>query len=182
MTESYATLSQESLAESPRIYVLLLRQDDPRKCSAAKLAKFRLATPLFRMRQIPRRTIVLNPFAPQVLLPADRAMAERNGIVSIDCSWEKVDKAFAIRMPGEPRRLPPLLASNPVNYAKVHKLSSAEAIAGALCIMGLSDRATRILSLFKWGPAFFTLNSQLLRSYSQAATEADVARISADFF
>ena len=75
MTESHAALGNGSAAASPRLYVLLMKQDDPRKCSAAKLAKFRLANPLFRMRQIPRRAIVLNPFAPQILLAADKALA-----------------------------------------------------------------------------------------------------------
>jgi len=72
-----------------------MKQDDPRKCTAAKLAKFRLATPLFRMRQVPRMAIVLNPFAPRVLLPGDALLAEKSGIVAVDCSWERIEKAFA---------------------------------------------------------------------------------------
>lgn len=162
--------------------MLLLKQDDPRKCTAAKLAKFRLATPLFRVRQIPRRAIVLSPFALQVLLNGDGELAEKSGIVAVDCSWERVEKAFAIRTPGERRRLPPLLAGNPVNYAKVHKLSSAEALAAALYIMGFKDSAARLLSLFKWGDGFFSLNSELLESYREAVTEDDLMRAEAEFF
>lgn len=175
-------MNERSSEITPRVYVLLLKQDDPRKCTAAKLARFRLATPLFRMRQIPRMAIVLNPFAPRVLLPGDARLAEKNGIVAVDCSWERIEKAFAIRIPGEARRLPPLLASNPVNYAKIHKLSSAEALAGALYIMGFKDNAARLLTLFKWGEGFFSLNSELLESYCQALTENDLLQAEAEFF
>jgi len=45
-----------------RPLVYMLRQDDPSKCTAAKLVKFRIAEPA---RHIGRRTIVLNPFSSQ---------------------------------------------------------------------------------------------------------------------
>ena len=167
---------------TPRVYVLLLKQDDPRKCTAAKLARFRFATPLYRLKQVPKRCIVLNPFAPHVLLHGDGSLAERNGILAVDCSWERVEKAFAIRIPGQARRLPPLLASNPVNYAKIHKLSSAEALAAALYIMGFKDSASRLLTLFKWGEGFFSLNSELLESYCAALTEKDLLQAQTEFF
>ena len=167
---------------NPKIYVLLLKQDDPRKCTAAKLAKFRLAIPIFRTRQIPGKAIALNPFASRILLPSDNLLAEKNGVVAVECSWEKVENVFTIQSRGEPRRLPPLLASNPVNYAKVHKLSSAEALAAALYIMGFKHTATQLLSLFKWGNTFFTLNSELLGAYRKVVTEEDVMQVQASFF
>ena len=40
--------------------VLMLKQDDPRKCSAAKLVKFGLAKPVTRTAS---RTLILNPFS-----------------------------------------------------------------------------------------------------------------------
>lgn len=166
----------------PKIFVLLLKQDDPRKCTAAKLAKFRLATPLFRVRQVPRKAIVLNPFAPQVLLPNDGDIAAKSGIVAVDCSWEKADKMFGVRMPGQPRRLPQLLAANPVNYAKPHKLSSVEALAAAAYIMKFKNMARRLLELFKWGDSFLTLNSEVLESYCRVLTEDDLIRAQAEFF
>jgi pre-rRNA-processing protein TSR3 len=162
--------------------VLLLRQDDPRKCTAAKLARLRLATPIFRIRQVPRRAIVLNPFAPQVLLPGDSTLAAKSGIVAVDCSWEKAEDAFGIRMPGEPRRLPQILASNPVNYAKLHKLSSVEALAAALYIMKFKKASARLLAPFKWGEGFFSLNSEVLESYSEVLTEKDLVEAEAEFF
>jgi pre-rRNA-processing protein TSR3 len=166
----------------PTVYVLLLKQDDPRKCTAAKIARHRLAKPLFRIKQIPTRSIVLNPFASEVLLPRDRSLAEQNGLVVIDCSWERVQTAFAMRLPGEGRKLPTLLAANPVNYARPHKLSSVEALAAALSIMGFRDRAVRLLSLFKWGETFLTLNSEPLESYSLADSLRAMSDAEAQFF
>ena len=40
--------------------VLMLKQDDPRKCSAAKLVKFGLAKPVTRTAS---RTLILDPFS-----------------------------------------------------------------------------------------------------------------------
>ena len=164
------------------MYVLLLKQDDPQKCTAAKMARHGLAQPLFRMKQISQRSIVLNPFATEILLPRDRGMALENGLVVVDCSWEKVQAAFALRMRGQGRRLPTLLAGNPTNYAKAHKLSSLEAAAAALQIMGFGEKAARLLALFKWGPTFLTLNSEPLKSYSSVETPANMADAEAEYF
>jgi pre-rRNA-processing protein TSR3 len=164
------------------LYVLLLRQDDPRKCTAAKLARLGFAKPLFRMGQIPRRGLVLSPFAPEILLSKDRVVAQEKGLVAVDCSWERVQTAFALHMPGEGRRLPALLASNPVNYAKLHKLSSLEALAAALYIMGFKERAVQLLGLYKWGGTFLTLNAQPLEAYAAADTLNSVTDAEAQFF
>jgi pre-rRNA-processing protein TSR3 len=166
----------------PRVYVLLLKQDDPRKCTAAKIARFRLATPLYRMREIPRNALILNPFAPQPILLEDRARAMEYGVVAVDCSWEKVVGAFEKSPSDCGRRLPTLLAANPVNYSKPEKLSSAEAIAAALYIMGFVEKAQHVLSLFKWGPTFLTLNHEPLESYSKARTVAHMSTLESEFF
>jgi pre-rRNA-processing protein TSR3 len=168
--------------DEPAVYVLLLQQDDPRKCTAAKMARHRLAKPLFRLKQIPRKSIVLNPFASEILLPQDRRLAQESGLGVVDCSWEKVQAVFAIGMRGEGRRLPTLLAANPVNYAKPHKLSSVEALGAALIVMGFRESAARLLGLFKWGASFLTLNDQPLRSYSLASDVKAMLEAEAQYF
>lgn len=175
-------MRDHSRNDEPVVYVLLLKQDDPRKCTAAKMARHRSAKPIFRVRQIPSGAIVLDPFASEVLLPRDKALAKQNGVVAVDCSWERVQGAFAMRMRGEGRRLPTLLAANPVNYAKPHKLSSAEALAAALIVMGFGESAARLLGLFKWGKSFLTLNDQPLRSYSLADNAKAMLEAEAQFF
>ena len=164
------------------MYALLLRQDDPRKCTAAKLVKFGLVRGLYSPRQIPRRCLVLNPFATKLLTNHDRVEALTHGLMAVDCSWEKVEAAFALRLPGEGRRLPILLASNPVNYAKQRKLSSLEALAASLYIMGFRERAGQLLSIFKWGPNFLALNNEPLAAYAAAGSEEGLISAESEFF
>jgi pre-rRNA-processing protein TSR3 len=85
-------------------------------------------------------------------------------------------------LPGVGRRLPTLLAANPVNYAKPHKLSSLEALAASLHIMGFKEKATQLLSIFKWGPTFLTLNEQPLDAYASAVDETALAKAESEFF
>jgi pre-rRNA-processing protein TSR3 len=159
-----------------------MRQDDPRKCTAAKMARMRLAIPLYSLNRIPRRSIVLDPFSRKVVLPSDRLRVDVDGLVAVDCSWEKVDSAFAINLPGSGRRLPTLLAANPTNYAKQHKLSSLEAMAAALYTTGFKELAARLLSVFKWGNTFLTLNHEPLEAYSRAENEEEMTVAEAEFF
>ena len=173
---------REQNLQSPRIYVLQLRQDDPKKCTAAKLVRLRLASPLYRIRQVPQRSLVLNPFSPEVLLNRDKAEALRYGLVAVDCSWENVQATFTNRLPGRSKRLPTLLASNPVNYAKPHKLSSLEALAGSLHMMGFRGEARRLLSIFKWGETFLTLNAEPLEAYASASDEKGLIEAESQFF
>jgi pre-rRNA-processing protein TSR3 len=176
-------LSREDKGRSePSVFVLELRQDDPRKCTAAKMAKFRLVIPIYRARQIPRRSLVLNPFARECLLSKDRFQASTYGLVAIDCSWEKAQTTFIAQVRGRNLRLPTLLASNPVNYARLNKLSSVEALAASLHILGFREKASRLLSLFKWGPTFLTLNAQPLEAYASATNEDELLRAESQFF
>jgi rRNA small subunit aminocarboxypropyltransferase len=178
--ESSSRKNQDTAA--PQLYVLQLRQDDPKKCTAAKLVRFGLAKPLYRPRQVPRESLVLNPFAPKYLLNQDRVRALNHGVVAIDCSWEKAQLVFETRLPGGSRRLPTLLAANPVNYAKPSKLTSLEALAASLYIMGFQEKAVQLLSIFKWAPHFLTLNNQPLDAYSSAQEETQLREAMSEFF
>jgi pre-rRNA-processing protein TSR3 len=166
----------------PRVYVLQLRQDDPKKCTAAKLVKFRKAKPLYKFRQVPRDSLLLNPFATNYLLNKDKVQAVKDGLVAVDCSWEKAGVVFETQLPGRSRKLPTLLAANPVNYAKPGKLTSLEALAAGLYIMGFQTEAVQLLSIFKWGPHFLTLNAQPLEAYSSASNEAELTKVISEFF
>jgi pre-rRNA-processing protein TSR3 len=80
------------------------------------------------------------------------------------------------------RRLPALLAGNPINYANLGKLSSVEALAGALLIMGYNDEAALILNKFKWGHTFYELNSYALAEYAKAENEVQMRDIEREYF
>jgi len=152
--------------------VFMLKQDDPRKCSAAKLVKFGLAKPVTRTAS---RTLILNPFSKKILLKSDKKFV--NSITGIDCSWNLVTSAFKKPFTGISRKLPPLLAGNPMNYSKLNKLSTVEALAGAVYILGEPDLTHNLLQKFKWGNTFFELNKNLLQDYSKAQSEAEILEI-----
>jgi pre-rRNA-processing protein TSR3 len=75
-----------------------------------------------------------------------------------------------------------MLAANPTNYSKLGKLSSAEALAGALYILGEKAQAIAIMDKFKWGHTFLELNSNLLEDYASAETEEQVSQIELEYF
>ncbi len=162
----------------PQVY--MMRQDDPSKCTAAKLAKFHIAEPV---RFIRKDTIVLSPFSDTLLTRNDAKIA--GAVCAIDCSWERADevaKHQRVFSSGIGRRLPAMLAANPVNYAKLGKLSSAEALAGALYILGDRQTAAEILNKFKWGHTFLELNANLLEDYAKAETPEQVKQVQQEYF
>ena len=165
----------------PKLFVYMMEQDDPRKCTAALLTRKGLAIPKRRLSQIREDAVVLNPASPRFLLPSDTANAVRAGLVAIDCSWEKAERVFMRRLRGANRKLPALMAANPVNYARLGKLSTAEALSAALYIMSFRSRAAEVLSQFSWGRTFFDLNQQLLQRYARASDEKSIVRIHRDF-
>jgi len=160
-----------------QIQIMMFEQDDPAKCTAAKLVKFRIAK---RIKHISRYDLILNPFAKEFLLRSDRDLT--GSITAIDCSWELAQNTFLKKFEGISRKLPPLLAGNPVNYSKVGKLTTAEAIAGALYIMDYLDLANSVINKFKWGHTFLDLNQYLLEDYSNAQSYDDVVKISREYF
>jgi pre-rRNA-processing protein TSR3 len=156
-------------------------QDDPRKCTSAKLERLHLAEPIRNFRQIPRKAIVLNPVSNRSLSFQDRQLVQYYGLVGLDCSWNQADTIFQSDIRGENRRLPTLLAGNPTNYSSRGRLSTVEALAAALIITGFRDSARRLLSIFKWGETFLTLNEEPLREYADTPLEKMVER-ERDFF
>lgn len=158
-----------------RVYVLMLKQDDPKKCTAAKMARFGLARPVRRM---PKNFAVLHPYADTILLPSDGNVP---GVCAVDCSWRLAPEQFAGPVPGHARRLPPLLAGNPLNYSKIGMLSTAEAVSAALHIMGFSRDAEVIMGKFRWGHTFLELNASLLDEYSRASTAGDIRDIAKSY-
>lgn len=162
----------------PQVY--MMRQDDPFKCTAAKLAKFRIVE---SVKFIRKDAIVLNPFSKTLLTRNDSQVAF--SVCAVDCSWEKADDVVRhqrIFSAGIGRRLPAMLAANPTNYAKLGKLSSAEALAGALYILGEKQTAMDITNKFKWGHTFVELNANLLDDYSNADTQEEIVHLEQEYF
>ena len=161
---------------SMKLQVLMFYQDDPRKCTAAKMVKFGLAQ---NIKKIGSKGLVLDPFSEKTLLPSSKSLI--NSIVGIDCSWNLANEAFSKKFHGIKRKLPPLLAGNPVNYAKLNKLSTVEALSASLFILGFKDQSLLLLDKFKWGHTFYDLNKNLLDEYSKLENEEQVDSILQDF-
>ena len=159
-----------------KLQVLMFYQDDPKKCTAAKMVKFGLAQ---NIKKIGNRGMVLDPFSKKTLIPKDRSLI--NTIVGIDCSWNLADQAFLKKFNGIKRKLPPLLAGNPVNYSKLNKLTTAEAMSASLFILGFKEQSLELLDKFKWGHTFYELNQNLLDEYSKLENEEQIESILIDY-
>ena len=164
--------------EMIRLFVYHLNQDDPKKCSALKLKKLGYATVEKNFRRLPRGALVLSPFSKKSLSKEDLIIAENKGIIAVDCSWKQAENCFfKLEKLGESRALPFLLASNPINYGKPFKLTTLEAFAAALYILGETDYAEKIMNIYKWGPHFLELNKQPLEDYRKAENSREVIEV-----
>jgi pre-rRNA-processing protein TSR3 len=134
-----------------------------------------------QIRFLPKRAVVLNPFSEIAFSPADRPRIEINGLAALDCSWEHAEKVLLKRVRGTSRCLPILVAGNPVNFGKLTKLTTAEALAAALYIAGFSEQASGVLSIFKWGHTFLELNRERLESYASAKDSHEVIELQERF-
>ena len=140
------------------------------------MVKFNIASDV---RKTNKKNLVLDPFSEKFLLPKDKSLV--NSIVGIDCSWNLADQAFSKKFIGVKRKLPPLLAGNPVNYSKLNKLTTAEAIAASLFLLGFRQDALDLLDKFKWGHTFYDLNRNLLEDYSKVHSEDQVETIQKEY-
>ena len=166
---------------SPQIMIYDYHQDDPSKCTSAKLQKFHLAHPLRSLKEIPGSAVVLNPSSNLTLSLQDRTLIEQYGLVGIDCSWNQSENILQNNIKGENRRLPTLLAGNPTNYSIRGRLSTAEALAAALIITGFEKQAQRLLAIFNWGDTFLTLNKEPLETYSRIPAD-EMSRQEQEYF
>jgi pre-rRNA-processing protein TSR3 len=102
--------------------------------------------------------VVLDPFSKTEISIEDAKIILKFGIVVIDCSWESTETIFTSPFRNG-RKLPHLLAANAVNYGKWDRLSSAEALAASLYLVGFKSQARELLSKFSWGEAFWEINN-----------------------
>lgn len=160
-----------------RVTIYHAAQDDPKKNTALRLSRRGFARIVTKIRFLPKRAIVLNPFGEIAFSPADRDRVEQFGLVALDCSWEHAQKVLGRHVRGTSRCLPILIAGNPVNFGKLTKLTTAEAIAAGLYIAGFKSEAEELLSIFTWGHTFFELNGVLLDNYATAKDSAGIVEM-----
>ena len=168
------------------VHAIWLAQDDPKKNTAVRVSKDNLLRLHKDFRRLPKRGIILEPLCGKVLGPEDREIFEKNGaLVGLDCSWAQIEESVEHVMRRtrlKPRTLPLLLAANPVNWGKPGKLSTVEALAASLYLLGRVDQARNLLSKFRWGERFLELNQEPLDAYSNAKSSAELVALQFEFF
>jgi len=166
------------MSEEIKLFVYHLSDDDPKKCSAKKLKKMGYAVLETSIRRLPSNAVLLDPFADKSLSREDIGIARHNGVLAVDCSWVHAESVFdRLRKKSNSRALPFLVAANPVNYGKAFKLSTLEAFAGALYILGEVEHAEKIMRIYKWGPTFLSLNKEPLDEYKEAENSSEIIKI-----
>lgn len=168
------------------LHVIHLAQDDPRKCTARKLGKQGLARVHNKADLAPRRGYLLDPNSTVIMGPEDRELIELGAsLVVLDCSWKKIHESINFiegKTNLESRILPILLPANPVSWGKAGRLSSVEALAASLSILGHNEQALSILQPFNFGEQFLELNKEPLEAYSNAISRDHVSELQLEFF
>ena len=68
-----------------------------------------------------------------------------------------------------------------VNFGKPMQLTTVEAFAGALMILGEKEHAERVLTKFTWGETFLELNEEPLERYSECEGSGDIVAIQQEY-
>jgi len=151
-------------------------QCDIKRCTGRKLSRFGLLKEL----RINQRFggVVLSPMGNKCISKQDQQLLHKRGLAVVDCSWARLtDVPFVTLRCAAPRLLPWLVAANPVNYGRPCELSCVEALAAALLICGEEETANVLLSKFKWGHSFLSLNRELLKAYSECKTGEEIISV-----
>ena len=168
------------------VHAIWLAQDDPKKNTAVRASKDELLRLHKDFRRLPKKESFLEPLCGKVLGPEDREIFDSHGaLVGLDCSWAQIEESVEHVMRRtrlQPRMLPLLLAANPVNWGKPGKLSTVEALAASLYLLGRVDQCKELLSKFRWGERFLELNKEPLEAYAEAKSSAELVSLQFEFF
>ncbi|MCO5597644.1 hypothetical protein L7F22_051725 [Adiantum nelumboides] len=152
---------------------------DIKRCTGRKLCRLgflRVCNILSDELRVHQRFggIVLSPLGKKCVSREDQLLVKERGLAVIDCSWARLDDVpFSTLKCGAPRLMPWLVAANPVNYGRPCELSCVEALAGALYICGEEQTSETLLSKFKWGHGFLSLNRMSIDDFDFAHEDAN---------
>jgi len=163
--------------------IYMVDQCDPKKCSAKKLVRMGFATGYHSLEHVPRHMILLSPFSDTAISAEDLFTTQKNGLLVLDCSWHRAEEMFPFikRRKPVPRALPFLVPVNPVNYGHPGMLSTVEAFAAALIILGRRQAGERILQIYTWGHNFLSVNEEPLKEYEKAKNSTEVVSAQGKF-
>lgn len=168
------------------LHAIYLAQDDRKKNTALRLAKAEQLTIHKSLKGIPRRGVILNPRCGKVFGPEDHELLIAGAaLTALDCSWKQIESSLETinkRTRLLHRALPVLLAANPVNWGKPGMLTTAEALAASLCLLGRYLQASELLARFSWGKRFLELNAEPLTTYAECETSSELVEAQFLFF
>jgi pre-rRNA-processing protein TSR3 len=175
------------MAQLIPVHAIWLAQDDPKKNTAVRLSRRGDLKLHEKFNKLPRRGIILEPLCGKVLGPEDHELLLNQGgaLVGLDCSWAHIEDSVSEVMRKtklQGRMLPLLLAANPVNWGKPGKMTTAEALAASLYLIGKEEQARKLLGAFRWGEQFFILNKEPLNAYRDAKTSSELVDLQFEFF
>jgi pre-rRNA-processing protein TSR3 len=168
---------------------LVAGEDHPKACTGRRLIQRGLVEERRRLSGRGRSPLLLDPHATKPLAPVDKLLAQKYGIIGIDCSWNRyAARGGYAAMLGESdpfpqsRRLPWLIAANPHHFGRFAELNTVEALAATLFVLGEPDRARHLLEGFRGGLEFLELNDHRLQTYAAQADRAAVEEAERHFF
>lgn len=169
------------------LHAIWLAQDDPKKNTAVIASKRDDIVLHKKLKSLPKKGILLEPLSGKVFGPEDHhILLEKKGhLVGLDCSWAQIEKSVELVTKTTrlvPRMLPLLLAANPVNWGKPSRLTTMEAIAATLYLVGRKEHARQVLGAFRWGNRFFELNQDPLDAYASARSSDELVNLQFEFF
>lgn len=150
-------------------------QDDPKRNTAVRLGRKNLVQLVDDPKHIRQHMVLLNPFAKKALSRQDMPAMRKYGLLALDCSWKQAEAMFPL-LQGKvrSRALPFLVAASPAKFGTPFELSTVEAIAASLFIVGEERQARRVMSVVPWGKTFFEVNAQPLADYAACETSTEV--------
>lgn len=148
-------------------------QCDPKRCTGLRLCHRGLCQKMNPHRKA--KGLTLSATADTYVSPSDATMIQEIGISLIDCSWEQLDSVkHIIKDDSHSRKLPFMVAANPVKYGKPYTLTCAEAAAACLIICGYQTEGELLLKEFAWGDEFLKINATVLELYQNCASSHEV--------
>jgi pre-rRNA-processing protein TSR3 len=164
-----------------RLLILLAGEDHPKACTGRRLVRGGRARSLPRIGPNGGRPVVLDPHARSPLSRGDLAAARRDGLLAVDCSWNRIAQRGSLPEPlpgadgrGIRRRLPLLIAGNPQHYGRLGELNTAEALAAALYVLDRPSEAKALLVGIPGASSFFEVNAERLERYRSASTPEEI--------
>ena len=132
-------------AKKYSVHAIWLAQDDPKKNTAVKLSKRGELRLHERFTRLPRKGIILEPLCGKVLGPEDHAilLEEGGSLVGLDCSWSQIEESVntvmrKTKLSQECCRY--FVSSKPCNWGKPSKMTTAEALAASLYLIGKENK------------------------------------------